>query len=58
MRNKTPKNIIYRGTWQGLGKIYDIRVENGYTTIIVRPGEDLKERSRATKEKFANETGS
>jgi hypothetical protein len=51
---KRPQDIIYRGVWQGLGKIYNIKVENGYTTIIVKPGEDLKLRSEKTKEKFAH----
>jgi hypothetical protein len=48
------KEIIYRGVWQGVGKMYDIRVENGYTTIIVKPGEDVKKRSKETKEKFVS----
>ena len=53
---KTPqKEVIYRGVWQGLGKIYDIKVDNGYTTIIVKLGEDLKQRSKKTKEKFASQ---
>ena len=51
---KTQEEIIYRGIWRGIGKIYNIRVENGYTTIIVKPGEDVKERSRETKVKFTN----
>jgi hypothetical protein len=49
---KTQKKIIYRGVWQGLGKIYNIKVKSGYTTIIVKPGEDLKKRSKETMEKF------
>jgi hypothetical protein len=53
----TPQNIIYRGVWQGIGKIYNIRVENGYTTIIVKPGESVKQRSIETKEKFAGQLG-
>ena len=31
--------------------MYDIKVENGYTTIIVKQGEDLKQRAKETKEK-------
>ena len=50
---KTLRDVIYRGVWQGLGKIYNIKVEDGYTTIIVKPGEDLRRRSRETREKFA-----
>ena len=33
---------IYRGIWPGLGRMYNIKVETGQTTIIVRPGEDPK----------------
>lgn len=46
------REIIYRGIWQGLGKMYHIKVENGYTTIIVKPGQDLKQRAKETREKF------
>lgn len=51
MAAKLPK-IIYRGTWQGLGKMYNIKVKNGYTTIIVQPGQDLEQRAKETREKF------
>jgi hypothetical protein len=51
---KMQKRIIYRGVWQGLGKIYNIKVKSGYTTIIVKPGEDLKKRSKETMEKFVS----
>jgi hypothetical protein len=50
------QEVIYRGIWQGLGKMYNIKVEAGYTTIIVKPGEDLKQRAKETKEKFASQT--
>jgi hypothetical protein len=53
MMGKKLQDVIYRGIWQGLGKMYNIKVEDGYTTIIVKPGEDLKERSKQTKEDFA-----
>jgi hypothetical protein len=49
---KTKQEVIYRGVWQGVGKIYNIKVEDGYTTIIVKPGEDVTRRSKETKEKF------
>jgi hypothetical protein len=49
---KRPPEVIYQGVWQGFGKMYNIKVEDGYTTIIVKPGEDLKQRSKETKEKF------
>ena len=52
MKTRT-QTVTYRGIWQGLGKMYDIKVENGYTTIIVKQGEDLKQRAKETKEKFA-----
>jgi hypothetical protein len=51
----TPQEIIYRGVWQGIGKIYNVKVENGYTTIIVKTGENLKQRLIKTKEKFASQ---
>jgi hypothetical protein len=50
------QEIIYRGTWPGLGKMYNIKVENGYTTIIVKPGQDLKQRAKETREKFLGST--
>jgi hypothetical protein len=46
------REIIYRGIWQGLGKMYHIKVENGYTTIIVKPGQNLEQRAKETREKF------
>jgi hypothetical protein len=46
------RKIIYRGVWQGIRKIYNVKVENGYTTIIIKPGEDVKQRLLATEEKF------
>jgi hypothetical protein len=52
MMKTTPQEIIYRGVWRGLGKLYNVKVDNGYTTIIVKPGEDVKQRSIETKEKF------
>ena len=53
----TQQEVIYRGVWRGFGKIYNVKVENGYTTIIVKPGESVKQRSIETKEKFANQLG-
>ena len=49
------QEVIYRGVWQGIGKMYNVKVEDGYTTIIVKPGEDVKRRSTETKEKFASQ---
>jgi hypothetical protein len=51
----TTRDIIYQGVWLGIGKVYNIRVENGYTTIIVKPGESIQQRSIETKEKFASQ---
>src|SRR5207302_1401934 len=48
--------VIYRGIWRGLGKKMDKKVENEYTTIIVKPGQDLKQRARETREKFVGKT--
>jgi hypothetical protein len=50
------QEITYRGTWPGLGKIYNIKVETGYTTIIVKPGENLAKRANDTKEKLASQS--
>lgn len=46
--------VTYRGVWQGVGRLYNVKVENGYTTIIVKPGENITQRSTETKEKFAS----
>jgi len=51
MKTELPE-IVYRGTWPRLGKMYNIRVQNGYTTIIVKAGQDLKQRAKETREKF------
>jgi hypothetical protein len=51
MKTKNRK-VMYRGPWPGLGELYNIKVETGYTTIIVKPGEDLKKRTKETQEKF------
>jgi hypothetical protein len=58
MNKRMQKDIIYLGTWRGLGEIYNVRVGTGYTTIIVRPGEDVKKRSKETKKKFAGQASS
>jgi len=42
----------YWGAWHGFGKLYNVKFEKGYTTIIVKPGEDVKQRSIETKEIF------
>ena len=52
MRTENP-DAIYHGTWPGLGRMYNIKVETSQTTIIVKPGEDLEQRAKQTQEKFA-----
>jgi hypothetical protein len=52
MKTKNP-NAIYRGIWPGLGRMYNIKVESGHATIIVKPGEDLEQRAKQTQEKFS-----
>jgi hypothetical protein len=52
MKIENPE-AIYRGIWPGLGRMYNIKVETGHTTIIVKPGEDLEQRTKQTQEKFA-----
>ena len=50
------QELIFRGIWRGLGKMYNIQVENEYATVIVKPGEDLKQRARESREKFVGKT--
>jgi hypothetical protein len=52
-----PQEVIYRGLWPGIGKIYNIKVKDGYTTIIIKPGENIKQRSMETIERFASQSG-
>ena len=51
MKTELPE-ILYRGAWPGLGKMYNIKVQNGYTTIIIKPCQDLAQRAKETREKF------
>src|ERR1051325_7681287 len=50
------QEVIYLGISLGRGKMYNIKLENEYTTIIVKPGQDLKQRARETGEKFVGKT--
>lgn len=52
MKTENPE-AIYRGIWPGLGRMYNIKVETGHTTIIVKPDEDLEQRTKQTQQKFA-----
>ena len=53
MMRRENAEAIYRGVWPGLGRMYNVKVETGQTTIIVKPGEDLEQRVKQTQEKFA-----
>ena len=53
MKREIPE-VSYRGIWPGLGRMYNIKVGTGHTTIIVKPGENLKQRAKETQEKFAS----
>jgi hypothetical protein len=48
----TPQEVICRGAWPGFGELCNAKVDNGYTTIVVKPGEDVKQRLIETKEIF------
>ena len=50
---KANPEATYRGIWPGLGRMYNIKVKTGQTTIIVKPGEDLEQRVKQTQDKFA-----
>jgi hypothetical protein len=52
MMKTTPQAIIGRGVWRGLRKLYNAEVDSGYTTLIVSPGKDVRQRSIETKEIF------
>jgi len=45
----TSQEVIYGSAWRGFGKLCNVMVDNGYTTIIVKPGEDVKQRSIETQ---------
>lgn len=53
MMKRAIQEVIYRGIWPGLGRMYNIKVGTGHTTIIVKPGEDIEQRAKETQEKFA-----
>jgi hypothetical protein len=52
MMKRAIQEVIYRGIWPGLGRMYNIKVGTGHTTIIVKPDEDLAQRAKETQEKF------
>jgi hypothetical protein len=33
----TPQEVIYWDVWRGFEKLYNVKVDNGYTAIVVRP---------------------
>jgi hypothetical protein len=51
MKREIPE-VSYRGTWPGLGRMYNIKGGAEHTTIIVKPGEDLKQGAKQNQEKF------
>ena len=52
-RLREMQEVVYCGRWPGVGEIYNVKVAGGYTTIIVKPGEVVRERLLETREKFA-----
>jgi hypothetical protein len=38
----TPQEVIYWGAWRGFERLYNVKADKGYTTIIVKPGENVK----------------
>ena len=48
----TAQEIIYWRAWPGFGELCNVKVDNGYTAIVVKPGEDAKQRPIETKEMF------
>jgi len=48
----TPQEAIYGGTLLGFGQSCNGKDENGYTTIIIKPGRDIRPLSIETKEIF------
>jgi hypothetical protein len=47
------QGVIHKGIWAGVGDVYDVKVNEGYTTIIVKSGEDLKKRAKDTQKMFS-----
>jgi hypothetical protein len=48
----TAQEVIHWGARRGLRKLHNVTVDNGCTTIIIKPEEDVKQRSIETKEVF------
>jgi hypothetical protein len=46
----TLQEVIYSRAQRGFGKLYIVKVGNGYMAIVVKPREDAKPRSMGTKE--------
>jgi hypothetical protein len=55
MRAK-PQDVIYPGNLAGTWEMYNNKVENEYTTIIVKRGQDLKQRAKGSREEFVGKT--
>src|ERR1700746_1816456 len=50
------QDVIYPGNPAGTWEMYNNKVENEYTTIIVKRGQDLKQRARGSREEFVGKT--
>jgi hypothetical protein len=46
--------VIYRGVWSGIGKMYNVDVGYGYTTIIIKPGESIKQRVKEMRRNYGD----
>jgi hypothetical protein len=47
-----PQEVIIGDAWRGFGKLYNGKVDSGYTAIVIQPGKDVQQRSIETKEIF------
>ena len=50
------QDVIYPGNLAGTWEMYNNKVENEYTTIIAKRGQDLKQRARGSREEFVGKT--
>ena len=50
--NSRRAEVIHLGSWTGLGELYNVYTGKGYTTIVVRKNERLREKVRLTRAKF------
>jgi hypothetical protein len=43
------QEAIYWAAWRGFWKLHSIKVDNEYTTAVIKPGEDAKNREVTDK---------